>query len=158
MIPLLQRVHLVGCRGYQYLFEPRHLSKLRDRLVGELRPLSLNHCSGTLKVPLYGMSVRCTVVSAVLSGAGSRQLNRKKVSVIEMIFPLPSSSSGKIPMVSIARRPVGHPRVPCTVWYHSGVARMYLSDRTGIHGWTFACLRSYPAPVAPGDSVTYVSR
>jgi hypothetical protein len=44
---------------------------------------------------MYGMSARCTVVSAVLSGAGSRQLNRKKVSVIEMILPLPFLCSGK---------------------------------------------------------------
>jgi hypothetical protein len=83
---------------------------------------------------MYGMSARRTVVSAVLFGAGSRQLNPKKVSVIEKILPLPFLCSGKIPIVSIARRPVGRPRVPCAVWYHSGVARMCPSDRAGIDG------------------------
>jgi hypothetical protein len=56
---------------------------------------------------MYGMSARFTAVSAVLSGPGYRQLNREKVSVIEMIVPLPSSSSGNCPIVSIVRRPIG---------------------------------------------------
>jgi hypothetical protein len=96
-------------------------------LLATFAPLSPHYCSGTPKVPMYGMSARCTVVSAVISGVGSRQLNRTKVSVIEMILPMPSSSFGKFPIVSIARRPVcrtsdtvygvlplwGHTRVSC---------------------------------------------